>query len=115
MLRLLTQKKVEHDDYVRLDTELRDRHRIVLQQIETAGQRESERADDIVDTFELSQRLTEKWLAADAAAKRQILEIVGLNWTLSGRILDCALRKPFDALLGSATMAIYESGRADWI
>jgi hypothetical protein len=39
----------------------------------------------------------------------------GLNWTLNGRILDCALPKPFDALVGWATMAVSESGRADWI
>ena len=47
--------------------------------------------------------------------KRQVLEIVGLNGTLSDGILDCELRKPFDVLAGGLTMAISESGRADWI
>lgn len=48
--------------------------------------------------FELSQTLREKWLAADARAKRQNLEIVCLKFTLDDETLVPEWRKPFDVL-----------------
>ena len=55
-------------------------------------------ADLAVRVFELSQTLKENWLAADYTAKRQILEIVCLNFRLDGTTLVCQTGKPFDAL-----------------
>jgi hypothetical protein len=37
-------------------------------------------------------------LVADHAAKRRILKILSLNWTLEGKTLVPDLRKPFDVL-----------------
>jgi len=51
-----------------------------------------------VKVFELSQALAAKWLAADIAEKRLLLEIIGLNWTLDGVSLVPQMRKPFDLL-----------------
>jgi len=48
--------------------------------------------------FELSQTLSEKWLAADYATKRRILKIVCLNCRLVDRSLSPVIRKPFDVL-----------------
>jgi site-specific DNA recombinase len=48
--------------------------------------------------FELSQTLTEKWVSADVSAKRQLLEIVCLNFSLDGATLSAAMRKPFGVL-----------------
>ena len=54
--------------------------------------------DIAVKAFELSQSLREKWFSADFDAKRRILEILCLNWTLEGATLVPTMRKPFDLL-----------------
>gem|GEM_PF-7076762 len=48
--------------------------------------------------FELSQTLKQKWLTADYATQRRILEIVRLNCTLDSATLCPTMRKPFDVL-----------------
>jgi hypothetical protein len=48
--------------------------------------------------FELSQRLSEKWLTADSFAKRGLLEMICLNFRLDGVSLGFEMRKPFDLL-----------------
>jgi len=55
-------------------------------------------ADLAEKVFELSQSLTEKWLTFDARAKRQLLEIVCLNFRLDDVSLVPQIRKPFDVL-----------------
>ena len=52
-----------------------------------------------VKAFELSQSLREKWLTADCDAKRRLLEIICLNWTLDDVSLVPTMRKPFDLLV----------------
>jgi len=51
-----------------------------------------------VDKSASLQTLKDKWLNADVAAKRQLLEIVCLNFRLDGATLVPAIRKPFDVL-----------------
>lgn len=68
-------------------------------QTEAAGRQKSEHADLAVKVFELSQCLREKWIAADIPEKRQLLEIVCLNFTLDGAKLVPQMRKPFDVLI----------------
>ena len=63
-----------------------------------------------VKVFELSQALTSKWLAADIAEKRLLLEIICLNWTLDGVTLVPQMRKPFDML---AEGLLVSSSRGD--
>lgn len=48
--------------------------------------------------FELSQTLRQKWITAEYAEKRQILEIVWLNCRLDDVALCPTIRKPFDVL-----------------
>jgi site-specific DNA recombinase len=48
--------------------------------------------------FELSQVLSQKWLTADYATKRRIVEIVFLNCQLNDGILIPKTRRPFDVL-----------------
>ena len=62
--------------------------------------------------LELSQALGSKWLAADIAEKRLLLEIIGLNWTLDGVNLVPQMRKPFDLL---AEGLLVSSSRGDMI
>jgi site-specific DNA recombinase len=65
-----------------------------------------------VKVFELSQALTSKWLAADIAEKRLLLEIICLNWTLDGVTLVPQMRKPFDLLVEGLLVS---SSRGDMI
>ena len=58
-----------------------------------------ETAELAVKVFELSQTLQDRWLTADSAAKRRILEIVCLNYRLDGKTLVFTTRKPFDVLV----------------
>ena len=53
--------------------------------------------------FELSQTLKEKWVKADIRAKRRLLEIVCLNFSLDGVSLVPTIRKPFQILLEGLT------------
>jgi hypothetical protein len=79
--------------------------------LEGFGRQQSERADLAVKVIELSQSLTSKWLAADIAEKRLLLEIICLNWTLDGVNLVRQIRKPFDVL---AEGLILKNSRGDW-
>lgn len=95
-LRLLGE--IEADTFARKSTELRDRVADVTLRIEAQSRGRGEQADLAIRVFELSQALEEKWLAADFSTKRQLLEIVFLNFTLDGVSLGYETRKPFDAL-----------------
>jgi site-specific DNA recombinase len=80
--------------------------------VEALGRQQSEQADLAVRVFELSQKLADRWDAADIAEKRRLLEILGLNWTLDGASLVGELSKPFDALAKDPPLKV---GRGDWI
>ena len=67
-------------------------------EIDVADLGRHETIDIAVKAFELSQTLREKWFSADYSAKRRILEITCLNWTLDGVSLVPTMRKPFDLL-----------------
>ena len=66
--------------------------------MDAVGRSQDELAELALKVFELSQTLTEKWLTADYATKRRILEIVCLNFSLVGVTLVPTIRKPFDML-----------------
>lgn len=66
--------------------------------LEKASRGRYEIIDIAVKAFELSQELRSKWLTADYAAKRRILEIICLNFSLEGVTLVPTMRKPFDML-----------------
>jgi site-specific DNA recombinase len=108
-LRLL--EEIEADTFAAKDTELRDRVGQIKLQIEVLDRNHDEDADIAIKAFELSQRLTSKWLTADYAAKRQILEIVCLNWRLEDVTLIPTMRKPFDVL---AEGLLSKESRGDW-
>lgn len=65
-------------------------------------------ADIAVKAFELSQT----WVNADIRAKRQILKVVCLNYSLDDVTLVYEMRKPFDVL---AKGPISKESRGDWI
>ena len=66
-------------------------------QLEAADRSRDERADMALCVFELSQNLA-KWLTADHAEKRTLLDFLFLNLKLDGASLVPEMRKPFDML-----------------
>jgi DNA invertase Pin-like site-specific DNA recombinase len=95
-LRLL--EEIDADTFAGKSTELRDRAARLKLQAEVLDRGHDENADIAIKAFELSQSLMDKWLTTDYAAKRQILEIVCLNWRLDDVTLIPEMRKPFDVL-----------------
>lgn len=96
-LRLLDE--IEVDTFGRKNTELRDRIAGLTLKLEAGHRRRDEHADLAQKVFELSQSLTEQWLAAEYAEKRQILQMLCLNFSLDGETLVPTMRKPFDMLV----------------
>lgn len=109
-LRLLDE--INADTFGRKSTELRDRIADATLRIEAADRNRGEQAELAIKVFELSQALEAKWVTADYAAKRQMLEIVFLNFTLGDVSLCYQMRKPFDAL---AKGLLVPSNRGDRI
>jgi site-specific DNA recombinase len=112
LLNLRQLDKVEAEMFARKNTESRDRIAALTLQLESAHRRRDERADLVQRVFELSQRLTERWIAANYAEKRQILEMVCLNFRLEGVTLGPEMRKPFDILVERLSVS---SSRGDRI
>ena len=91
-------EEIDSDTFASKSRDLRDREAELKFEIDVADRGRHEIIDIAVKAFELSQSLREKWLTADYAAKRRILEILCLNWTLEGVSLVATMRKPFDLL-----------------
>ena len=109
-LRLLGE--IDAFTFGRKSTELRDRIAQLSLQVEACDRGRAEYGELAEKVFELSQSLTEKWLNADARAKRQLLEIVCLNFRLEDVTLVPEIRKPFDVL---AEGLVLTNSRGDWI
>ena len=95
-LRLL--EEIDESTFASKHRELRDRISSLSLKAEAVSRSKSEKADVAVKAFELSQTLAEKWVNADIRAKRQILEILCLNFSLVDVTLVPEWRKPFDVL-----------------
>ena len=95
-LRLL--EEIDESTFAAKNRELRDRITQLDVQIEGCDRNRADQAELATKVFELSQTLTEKWLTADVRAKRQLLEITCLNFSLEGENLAIQVRKPFDVL-----------------
>lgn len=109
-LRLL--EEIDAETFATKNTELRDRTAQLQLEIEACDRGRNEIIDIAVKAFELSQNLRVKWFEADYTAKRRILEIICLNWTLDGVTLVPTMRKPFDML---AEGLVWKDSRGDWI
>ena len=91
----------EIDDRTLTDkaTELRDREASFMLKLAACDIGRHENNEIAIKAFELSQSLRAKWLTADYAAKRRLLEIVFLNFVLDDVTLVPDTRKPFDLLV----------------
>ena len=98
LLNLRMLEEIDADTFSSKNRDMRDRTAELQLEIETCDRGRNETIDIAVKAFELSQSLRDKWLTADYAAKRRILEIVCLNCSLDGVSLVATMRKPFDLL-----------------
>jgi site-specific DNA recombinase len=98
LLNLRLAGKVDADTYGRKNRELVEREQRLQLESDAAGRDQSETASLALRAFELSQSLKERWDTAENDAKRRLLEIICLNWTLDGVTLVPEMRKPFDVL-----------------
>jgi len=89
---------IEQEAFARKSTEFRDRLSGIKLQLDALDRSHDETAELASKVFELSQTLRQKWVTADYAEKRRILEIVCLNCTLDDVTLVPTIRKPFDVL-----------------
>lgn len=103
-------EEIDPSTFAETSTELRDREAKLKLQIDGSDKERHEIIDIAVKAFELSQNLRAKWFEADYAAKRRILEIIYLNWTLDGVTLVPTMRKPFDML---AEGLVWKNSRDD--
>jgi hypothetical protein len=84
--------EIELDTFSKKNSEYLDRIAACDLQLQAVDRRREEHAELPEKVFELSQSLAERWLNADYAAKRRILEI-------DGATLVPEMRKPFDVLV----------------
>jgi hypothetical protein len=97
LLNLRIDGQIDDDTFNRKQTELRDRLASVKLESDVLDRTQDENAELASRVFELSQTLRQRWLTADYAEKRKILEIVWLNCR---RVDDLCptIKKPFDVL-----------------
>jgi hypothetical protein len=105
-------REIDGDVFAAKQTELRDRIANLKLQLDVIDRSHDEMCDLAVKVFELSQALRQKWVTADYATKRRILEIVFLNCRLDGATLVPTIRKPFDVLVEGL---LVQSSRGDRI
>ena len=105
LLNLRLNDEIERPTFNKKDQELRDRQARLELQIEAASRGHDEKAEHALELFELSQSLRERWLTANYAAKRTILDLLCSNFRLEGASLVPTMRKPFDVLIEGLELA----------
>ncbi len=98
LLDLRIEGEITPDEYAAKRAELHDRQAAMRLQLESTDRDDREVAELAVKAFELSQSLTERWVAANYEAKRTILGIMLESVRLNSEKLEFSLRKPFDLL-----------------
>jgi site-specific DNA recombinase len=98
LLNLRMFEEITAETFASKNRELRDRTAELQLEIEVCDRGRNETIDIAIKAFELSQSLRERWVTADYSAKRRILEILCLNFSLDDVTLVPEWRKPFDLL-----------------
>ena len=108
LLNLRIDDQIDETTFNRKQTEMRDRLASIKLQLDVLDRSRDENAEITSKVFELSQTLRQRWLTADYAEKRKIVEIVWLNCRLIDGSLVPQIRKPFDVLVEG--LLVPESG-----
>lgn len=98
LLALRLDDEIEPADYARKNTELRDRLEDVKLQMDALDRGQDANDELALKVFELSQSLENKWFTSSSSAKREILNLVCLNYKLEGVSLVSEMNKAFDLL-----------------
>ena len=77
-------------------TDLKHQQEDVDHQLATLPQTNVVDTDTVLGAFDFSQNLVEIWRGSNSATRRELLDCVSLNRTLSDVSLYIARRKPFD-------------------
>jgi hypothetical protein len=109
-LRLLDE--IDETTFRGKSTDLRNRISKLSLELEGCDRGRAERTELAEKAFELSQSLADKWVKADVTAKRQLLQIVCLNFSLDGANLVPEIRMPFDILAEGLSVSF---SRGNWI
>jgi hypothetical protein len=91
-------EEIDSDTFAETNSEPRDRAVHLRLELEACDRGRDEIIDIAVKAFELSQNLRAQCFKADYTAKRRILEIICLNFSLDGVSLVPTMRKSFDML-----------------
>lgn len=111
LLNMRLNDQIDEDTFAAKHTELRDRLARIKLQLDVLDRSHDETAELAIKVFELSQTLKNKWISADDAAQRRILEILCLNCRLEAEKLCFSLRKPFDALANGEKIRLSRGDR----
>ena len=82
----------------------------VEQQIGKAWDHDPERGEMALAVFDFNQNLSRLWRGSDFAIRREILERVSLNRTLSDVSLSLEKRNPFDYLVERPSLQVSRGG-----
>lgn len=108
-IRLLNE--IDSPTFAAKNTELQDRISELELQADVFKRTDAETGEIALKAFELSQSLADKWVDADYRAKRQLLEIICLNFRLDDVKLVPEMRKPFDVLAEGLDPGKYRGDR----
>ena len=111
LLNLRLAEEIDADAFPAKGTELRDRIATITLQIEVVDRDRGEQAELAIKVFELSQALVNKWLKADFAEKRKLLDLVFSNFKLDDVTLCYEIRKPFDVLAKGLLVSSHRGDR----
>lgn len=103
---------VDETTFQAKSTELKSETIIVEEAIEGLGEADPGRGDLALAIFDWCQNAAELWRRSNSAQRREILDSVSLNRTLSDVTLVTTKRKPFDVLAKGLKS---ENSRGDWI
>ena len=110
LLDLRLQQEVSQAAYRRKESQLLEREHELEQLLHHEAKAQTEGGDAAIRVLELSQALTQKWVAADDATKRNLLDLLCLNLTLEGKTLVPELRRPFNLLAEGLLVGAGENG-----
>ncbi len=98
LLDLRMEGEINPAEYADKRRELHERQSAIALQLESSQLDDRVIAELAIKAFELSQSLRARWVTADYASKRTILEIMCSEARLNSEKLEISLRKPFDLL-----------------
>jgi len=101
---------VDEEVFQAKSSELKKEAEDVERQMDEAGDFDPKRGELALSVFDFSQNLANLWHGSNFAVRREILECVSSNRTLSGVSLALTKRRPFDYL---AERPFLKNGRGD--